>query len=122
MKLTKALATILSLTVLALLYVHQQSKIIQMAYQEQESFSCFENLLDQKNNLTYMINRETSLVAMAKVWQEGDFEWPHRKQFVSLVNVPGPSKTKAYKQSLNNIFASVFRLRSQAEATPVSPR
>ncbi len=141
MQLTKFLIIILLVTLLALLYVYQQSKIIHLAYQEQERLALLESLIDKNNNLRYNINRRMSLISMAEVWQDGDFQWPHREQLVSSSTVQqtpgdnkqtnpvgkitlaaGGTKTSNGGRETENIFTRLFGLKSQAEATPVKPR
>ncbi|MFH1578526.1 MAG: hypothetical protein ABIC18_05600 [Candidatus Omnitrophota bacterium] len=119
---TKFLIIVLMLTLLASFYVYQQSQIVQLAYREQENLADFKSLVDQNNNLKYGINRRTSLVSMAKIWLNGDFEWPHREQIASL-----PAAREAIKENqdipqADSIFTHLFELKSQAEATPVKPR
>ena len=121
MNLNKVFILILVLTFTALAHVHQQTKIIQMAYQEQKRLAFLENLIDKNNNFRYNINRQTSLVAMADTWQSGDFEWPQQGQLVSLSTshaIPGGSEQAP---KFDNIFAGLFRLRSRAEATQIKP-
>ncbi len=122
MKLNKFLIIALSVTLFALLYVYQQSNIIQTAYQEQRKLALLKKLVDKKNSLKYSLNRRTSLVSIARIWQDEDFEWPHRQQLVSLSTTDQNSTDSQRIKESESIFARIFRLRSQAEATPVKPR
>ncbi len=140
MNLTKVFIIILVITLLALVYVYQQSKIIQMAYREQEKLCIFESLVDKNNKLRYNLNWRTSLILVAGAWQERDFEWPHQGQLVSL---PGSTRAAADWQSkgprwmpavqqisednnqtkrAQSLFTRLFGLKSQAEATSIKPR
>jgi hypothetical protein len=122
MRLGKFLMIALIVTLLALLYVHQQSKIIHLAYQEQERLAFLESLTDKNNNLRHNISRRISLVSIAEGGFDGDFEWPHRSKLVSLSTVRQiPRNNKQIKET-ENIFTRLFGLKSQAEATPVKSR
>lgn len=122
MNLTKFLAILLAVTLLAVLYVYQQSKIIHLAYQEQEKLAFFQRLVDINNNLKYNMSRRMSLASIAELWQEGNFEWPHPNQLVSFSIVQQTlDDTRRIKQT-DSIFTRLFGLKSQAEATPVKPR
>ena len=122
MRITKFLIIALAVTFLSVLYVYQQSKIIHLAYQEQERLTLLESLVDKNSNIRYNINRQMSLVSIAGLWEEGDFEWPHQKQLVSL-SIAGQSfeDNKQVKQT-ESIFTRLLGLKSQAEATPIKPR
>jgi len=121
MGLAKFLRIVLTITLIALIYVYQQNKIIQLAYQEQERLALLERLVDKNNNLRYNINHRTSLVSIAGIWQEGNFEWPNQRQLVNLYTLWQTSEDKKQIKGSKNIFTHLFQLRSQAEATPVKP-
>ena len=122
MSLNKIFTIVLGITLVALLYVYQQSKIIQLAYQEQERLAFLENVINKNNNLKFNIDRQMSLVSIVDLWQDGNFEWPHQKQLVSLSTIKqGLKETKQIKEK-ETIFTRIFGLKSQAEATPVKPR
>ena len=122
MRLTKFLIMVLVITPLAVLYVRQQNKIIQMAYQEQEKLALLDSLVDKNNKLRYNINHRTSLVLITRFWQEGNFEWPHQRQMVSLSSAKQTLEGNQEIQDSQDIFTRLFGLKSQAEATPVKPR
>ena len=122
MRLTKFLIIVFVVTLLAVIYVYQQSKIIHLAYKEQERLSLFESLVDKNNNLRYNMNHQMSLVSISRLWQDGDFEWPHREQLVNLSTQEQSSEDNKQIQEKENIFIRFLGLKSQAEATPVKPR
>ena len=122
MSLNKIFTIVLGITLLALLYVYQQSKIIQLAYQEQERLAFLENLINKNNNLKFNIDRQMSLVSIVDLWQDGNFEWPHQKQLVSLSTIEQGLKASKQLKEKETIFTRIFGLKSQAEATPVKPR
>ena len=122
MGLNKILIIVLGITILALLYVYQQSNIIQLAYQEQERLTLLENLINKNNNLKYNVERQMSLVSVANLWQEGHFEWPNQKQLLSFSTIQQkPEQSKQIKEE-ESIFTHFFGLKSQAEATSVKSR
>jgi len=123
MRLNKFLIIVSAVTLLALLYVYQQTKIIHLAYQEQKRLTLVKMLVDKNDILRYNINRQRSLVSIGKHWQKGDWQWPHREQLVSLSTMgPRLLKDNQQKKETENIFTRLFRLSSQAEATPVKSR
>ena len=110
------------ITLMAVFYVYQQSKIFHLAYQEQQKLALFQSLVDKNHNLKYSLNRHMSLVSIASLWQDEDFEWPHRKQLVSLSNMQQIPEENRQLKEIDNIFTRFFGLSSQAEATPIKPR
>lgn len=122
MRITKFLIIALAVTLLAVLYVYQQSKIIHLAYQGQEGLAFLESLVDKNSNLRYNINRQMSLVSIAGLWEEGDFEWPHQKQLVSLTTIRQTPEDNRQIKETENIFTRLLGLRSQAEATLIKPQ
>ena len=119
MSLNKFFITILTITFLASFYVHQQVKIYQLAYQGQDKLVQLSSLVEENKNLRYNINRKTSLISMAGVWQDGDFEWPEHQQLVNLATAKQSIEDEQRIEEPKGLLARFFRLRSQAEATPV---
>ena len=122
MGLNKIFIIVLGITMLALLYVYQQSNIIQLAYQEQERLALLENLINKNNNLRYNLDRQMSLVSISGLWQEGHFEWPNRKQLLSFSTISQELEQSKQVKETESIFTRFFGLKSQAEATSVKPR
>ncbi|MFH1338338.1 MAG: hypothetical protein ABIH40_00600 [Candidatus Omnitrophota bacterium] len=118
----KFLMIILIITAIASVYVHQQTRIVQLAYQEQERLAYLRNLLDENKSLKYRIDQRTSLISIAKICPIDDFEWPHGKQLASLPSVWGFAESDIRTDESAGILSGLFRLKSQAEATPVEPR
>ena len=119
MTLNRFLKLIFLITFFSLVYVYQQVRIVQLAYVGQEKLHCLKSLVDDNKNLRYNISRRTSLISMSEVWANGDFEWPRRQQLVLL-----PVQQRAVEQPADmpdkeNLLSGLFRLKSQAEATPV---
>ena len=113
---------VLAVTLLALLYVYQESKIIHLAYQEQESLAFLETLIDENNHFRYNIDRQVSLVSIKELWQNGDFEWPGREHLVSSFSVEQSFMDKQQTKNRENLFTRLFGLKSQAEAKSIKPR
>ena len=122
MRLNKFFIIVLTVTLLAVVYVYQQSKIIHLAYQGQERLALLESLVDKNSNLRYNINRQMSLVSIAGLWEEGNFEWPHEKQLVSLSTTGQTFEDNRQIEETENIFTRLLGLKSQAEATPIKPQ
>lgn len=121
MRLNKFIITAITVTLVSVLYVYQQSKIVYLAYQEQERSDLLEEFIDRNNNLQYELNHQMSLVSIEKLWKDGDFEWPHQEQLVSLLTEQQISENREEKEP-GNLFTHIFGLKSQAEATPIKPR
>jgi hypothetical protein len=119
MRLSKFFIITLAVTFLALLYVHQQSKIIHLAYQEQERLAFFQRVVDRNNNLEYTLKQGMSLVSIEELWRDGDFEWPHREQLMSFSTMQQVSRNNEQIKETESIFTRLLGLKSQAEATPV---
>ncbi|MGD9014861.1 MAG: hypothetical protein PVI33_02405 [Candidatus Omnitrophota bacterium] len=122
MNLTKFFIIILAVTLLALLYVYQESKIIHSAYQEQERLALLETLVDRNKNLRYNIDRQMSLVSLSEIWQDGDFEWPGSKYLVSAHPVQQSPTDKKQIIETGSLFTRLFGLKSKAEARSIKPR
>lgn len=119
MRLSKFFIIILGVTFLAVLYVYQQSKIIDLAYQEQERLALLEKTIDKNNSLNYAFKQNISLVSIGELWQDGDFEWPHREQLVSLSTMQRTPRNNKQAEKRESLFTRFLGLKSQAEATPV---
>ncbi|MFH1678752.1 MAG: hypothetical protein ABH914_03940 [Candidatus Omnitrophota bacterium] len=122
MNLAKFSIIVLLITLLASLYVHQQIRIVQLAYQEQEKLACLKGLIEENKRLNYNLNCRTSLISIAGLWKDGDFEWPQREQLVSLQTMQKIDEGSHEIIKKEGMLARFFRIRSQAEATPVKPR
>ena len=123
MKVGKLLMIVIAVTFLSLLYVYQQTRIIHMAYHEQEQLAYLNKQVAKNDNLRFHMNRQMSLVSIAQMWQEEDFEWPHADQLISL-STPGETIEEDDQQAeqSESILAGLFGLKSQAEATSINSR
>lgn len=118
MKLSKFLMITISVTILALVYVHQQTEIFRLAYICQKRSAIFQEVLDKNTFLRYNIKRNTSLVRIDdKVGEYAKFEMPDTYR---LVRLQGPAGTfTAARQQ--NLFSRLFGIKRQAEAKTLSP-
>ena len=105
------------ITLIALVYVYQQSEIFYLAYLGGKKQTILANLLDKNNIFRYNINRLSSLTYLdSKILRNVDFEIPAQKRLVSFdmgeynteVN-PGPNKR-------TNLILSFFGRARQAQA------
>ena len=122
MKFSKFLMIISIVTFSAIIYVYQQSKIIEMAYKEQGKLEFLESLIDKGNTLRYNINRQLYLISETGVSKEAIFEWPHKSELISLSTEHQSGITDNQIEGTENLFTRLFGLKSQAEATPINPR
>lgn len=105
-------------TLVSVLYVYQQTRILNLAYTSEKRMRVFQELLDKNNLLRYNVDVLTSLSSMgSKVLEKSEFEMPAASK---VVKVEAPQEKIAV---LKNKFAEVFNifsLKSQAEAKPIS--
>jgi len=121
MRLSKLLAGVGFVTLLCLLYVHQQTEIFRMAYVGQKKSIYFHELLDKNAILRYNIGKKVSLVSLGdKVSENAGFQMPDAYRLVKMANPP--EDVVAQQQvSTESVFARVFGIKRQAEAKPLNP-
>lgn len=118
MKFGRFILTALSVTVISLFYVYQQTNIYSLAYTQNKKSQAYQDLLDKNNLLRYNLNVLTSLSFMDnKVLAASDFEMPSEGCVVKM----GFPKEKVViaKNKLAEVL-SIFGFKSQAEAKSVS--
>ena len=102
MRFTKFLIITLIVTFSAIVYVYQQTKIIEMAYEEQGKLEFLESLVDKGNTLKYNINRQMYLISDITVGKEAIFEWPYKSELISL------STENSRNATDNQLLSSAF--------------
>ena len=85
MKLPRFVFLTFAATVLALVYVSQQTEIFRLGYQGQKTREQFQVLLDANSNLRYNFKRKTSLVSIGnRISGKSDFMMPENYCLVRL--------------------------------------
>jgi len=122
MRLTRFLGVLLSVTLLSLLYVWQQSEIVRLAYAGQRHYVSFQDLLDANSSLRYNLTKNTSVTKMAgRISKTSDFRMPSN---YCLVKVSTPMSRAQYVQRSSHrketLVSRVFGIKRQAEARTIN--
>lgn len=130
MKTSKIISLIIFVTALSLVYVWQQAKVIELAYEKQKKIKLCRALLDRNTFLRYNLNTLKSSGNLTKNLREFDvdYEMPSFTQIVDLRSTNEKNKLKlasasrqeiklnSQEKTKENIILSLFSPRSQAEA------
>jgi hypothetical protein len=120
MRLTKILVILFSITLIALIYIFQQTEIFQLAYAASKQEMRLKELLDKNNLLRYNINTISSLSYLeSSLLSKADFQLPAQAQMVKLQTPPKERITVARagaKGRKRNLVFNFFNIVPQAEA------
>ncbi len=124
MKLTKFSLLVISITVLSLLYVHQQVELIKLSYAIASSEKQVLHLLDQRDRLVYNLNNLEAPLRLEKSLfaKETAFEFPARWQLIEIAEAPKETSRDFMKlanfpkRSLLENITQLFSLRAEAQA------
>ena len=113
------------LTILALIYIHMQMKIFDLAYQVKKREQLIRKLNEHHGNLTYNILKLKSAhnLGYKLLAENSHMQFMDNSQIVKVetpqrfVKVPEVALSSAAKKKANPIL-SFLSLRSQAEAKP----
>ncbi len=121
MRLPKFLSIVISMTILSLLYVHQQTEIFRFAYLGEKKMSVFQDLLDKNTVLRYNIGSSASLTRLgSKISDAKDFQMPDTYRLVKVVRPREVRLTDAVANK-ENIVSRIFSVKRQAEAKTINP-
>lgn len=123
MKLSKFLLILTFITLLALVYVYQQTEIFRLAYLGQKNVAVFEDLLDKNTILRYNIKRNGSLICIGnKISRYANFEIPNTYRLVRLAApLEGLKVVSKNRPRKENILSRFFAIKRQAEAKTINP-
>ena len=111
---------IASVTFFAILYVHQQTEVMRLAYVNQKAVAQFEDCLEKNAFLRYNLERKISLIRIGeKVAAYANLQMPAEVKLVQM-NVGSTELTSAQEKK-GNIFTSLLGIKRVAEAEPVNP-
>ncbi|MBU1061729.1 MAG: hypothetical protein KJ952_03285 [Candidatus Omnitrophica bacterium] len=114
----KIIISIFMLTLLALLYVNQQTLIYQIGLNLKENNKIYSELLDHNRILVYnVLNLKSPVNLEAKLLaKEVELSMPHKWQVVKRDN--SPAKFVHKDETKRGLFANLFIMGREAEASP----
>jgi len=123
MKLHKFLLFISLLTVVSLLYVHQQTEIFRLAYVGGKKDTLCQDLLDKNTLLRYNIDTSASVVRLgSRVGVDNGYEMPDSYELVRLSNPQDLLEVRQERRpERQSLLARIFSIKSQAEAKTINP-
>jgi|YelNatPaOPRAMG01_1025707.scaffolds.fasta_scaffold02782_7 hypothetical protein len=122
MFLKRFLSILLFLTILSLVYIHQQSKIFYLAYQNEQKKITLDELVDINNLLRYDTSSFSSLVYLDDKVLRGykEFQVPEETKIIKIE--PNPNIKIAKVENKPNLVSRVFnRFIKSAEAKTLKP-
>ena len=121
MRLSKFLLVMSFITLIALIYVYQQTQIFYLAYLGGKRQVVLADLLDKNNIFRYNINKLSSLPYLdTKIMHNIDFEIPARKQLVRVKVKQANTQVSRAPNKRTNLFFSFFGTVKQAQAQPLN--
>ena len=123
MSVSRFLFAVSFVTLISLLYVHQQTEIVRFAYLGQKHNQSFEDLLDKNKILRYNIAQNGSVVHIADKFRTAEFQMPDNyRLFKGVPGAKGSSRESARQAVKQNIFSRIFSVKRQAEAQVINPK
>lgn len=123
MRLPKFLIVISTVTLLAMIYVHQQTEIFYLAYGREKKQANLQELIDRNNILRYNTSLLSSLPYLDKKLfvNNADFEIPQEQRLVKLILVEKELNVANNFKKRENLFSKFFNIMTQqAEAKPLN--
>lgn len=122
MRLSRLLSIMTFITLIALLYVWQQTEIFRLAYAGQKRQTAFQDLLDKNTVLRYNIQKNASLISIGnKVYNCSDFQIPGKYQLVKVSSSSRASRLAGRLANKENFFARFFGIKREAQAKTLNP-
>ena len=122
MRLFKSIASIMAVTLVALVYVHQQVELVKLSYSIETKEKNLKVLLDHKDRLDYTINNLEAPSRLEKILisKNIDVAFPGRYNVVKVAKAaPGSSEERLRASGIDrkfNMFGIVDFLSPRAEA------
>jgi len=122
MFLKRFLFILLFLTILSLVYIHQQSKIFYLAYQNEQKKRIFDELLDTNNLLRYNTSVFSSLVYLDdKILRNyAEFQMPKETRVIRI-GLHQPKAVTKIENRTSLVLRIFNRLVKPAEANTLKP-
>ena len=128
MKLLKLIKVMAILTSFALIYIHLQMKIFDLAYQGKNKEKEMRNLIDDNGNVTYNILKlkSSNNLGQKLLGEQSHLQFSDNAKVVKVETSPSGGEENALALSTGlekkaNFFINLFSLKSQAEAKPLEP-
>lgn len=121
MRITRIFFIMISVTVVSLLYVHQQTHIFKLGYMAQKKNELLQDNLDKNAILRYNISKKVSLVSIGpKVCgADKEFQMPDTYRLVKVEYPAGRIQVNQRKLA-DNLFVRLFGVEKQAEANTIN--
>lgn len=121
MRLFRFLSFCFFITLLALLYTHQQIKIFYLAYSNEKKAGLLDKLIDNNNILRYNLAVFSSLPYIEKklLNESKNFEIALNRRSLKAVSLNTEVKREENKKNIFSHFISL--ITRQAEAEPINP-
>ena len=122
MRLFKSIASIAVLTLVALVYVHQQVELVKLSYSIESKEKKLKDMLDHKERLDYNIDNLESPSRLEQILlsKNIDVAFPGRYHVVKVAkSAPGSAEDRLRSHSIDkkfNVFGIVDFLSPRAEA------
>jgi len=120
MRLSRLLKWIGFMTVLALVYIHMQMNIINLAYQGRNKEKAIRSLKEENGYLTYAILslKSANNLGVKLLSKESGMDFVDRENIVVFKNenTGATALTSEKPKDRNNLFVSLLSLGAQAEA------
>ncbi len=121
MRVSKFLSSVIFITCICLLYVHQYTEIFRLAYLGQKKQAVWEDLLDKNSILRYNMGRNASLVQIgSKISDYADFQMPDSCRLVRLQPSREEFRPKEQLLGKETLLARIFGIKRQAEAKTIN--
>lgn len=122
MKLSKFLSVVGFITFFSILYVHQQTEILRLAYAGQKRIVCLEDLLDKNSILRYNINKSGSLVRIgSRISERADFQMPESYRLLRFASTKRSFSVSSRVFKKESVLSRLFGIKRQAEAKTINP-
>ena len=126
MRLLKFIKTMVVLTSFALIYIHLQMQIFDLAYQGKNKEKEIRKLIDDNGNVTYNILKLKSSNNLGEklLGEQSQLQFLDNSRVVKLempksAQEPNTVALSATPEKKTYFWANLFTLKSQAEAKPV---
>lgn len=123
MKFIKFLTTVMFITALALVYIHLQMRIIDLAYQGKTKENKIRELINENNTISYSIlsMKSANHIGDKMLDEDSDMRFVDPAQIVHVLTPDqiieeSYAEVQSNDQQKSNIFISLLSMGAQAEA------
>jgi hypothetical protein len=124
MDLKKFLFFLWAVTILAIIYIHQESNIFYLAYKNEQKKKILDELVDENNLLRYNTSFFSSLVYLDdKILRRyAEFQMPSQKRIINLSSLKNTdSASNSKMRDASNLVSKIFNyFAKSAEANTLN--